>query len=139
MSEMKIFGKEGVLASDGEKVQCHICGRWFAALGGHVVAKHRITTDNYRSQYQLNRGTKLIGPAFAQQLRELLGPILKRYPQTEEGLAAARAMKMGRQEKRLEERLHFKASIASPSPARAEQTRRITSDPLIPAKALATK
>ena len=60
------YGSLGVLARDGELVQCHICGRWFRDLEGpHLTALHGMTATEYREVYGLNRKTALMGPARA--------------------------------------------------------------------------
>lgn len=47
------FGYLGVLLSHKVTglVQCHICGKWFASLGKHVSASHKITSAKYRSKF----------------------------------------------------------------------------------------
>lgn len=79
MSE--IHGELGVLAvsPDGEHVQCHICGRWYQALGKHVSMSHGITPDEYRQMFGLNRGTGLCSPALAERIRGWALPHLKRW------------------------------------------------------------
>lgn len=34
------FGQFGVLADDGDRVQCHVCGDMFDLLGAHANHKH---------------------------------------------------------------------------------------------------
>lgn len=36
---------------DGEKVACLLCGRQYAALGGHITRIHQMTSDDYRQRY----------------------------------------------------------------------------------------
>lgn len=39
-----IYGQLGVLATDGQRVECHMCGRWYKLLPSHVWAgpwRHR--------------------------------------------------------------------------------------------------
>jgi predicted transcriptional regulator len=64
-----IFGQCGVLASDGSRVQCHLCGAWFAHLGNHVNRRHHVSCDAYRIQFGLQQKTGLIGPKL-KQLRQ---------------------------------------------------------------------
>jgi len=56
------YGELGVLADDGDKAQCHICGKWFRHLGNHTSRTHGITPEDYKEAFGLNRQTGLIGP-----------------------------------------------------------------------------
>ncbi len=49
------FGVLGVLteAPDGDTVQCHVCGDWFALLGTHANASHGLGADAYRRSFGL--------------------------------------------------------------------------------------
>lgn len=50
------FGRIGELAydADEDRVQCHLCGEWFRALGGsHVRRRHGWTLLEYRDAFQL--------------------------------------------------------------------------------------
>lgn len=38
---------------------CLECGRWYRGLGGHVVAMHDVTADEYRERHELPRGRGL--------------------------------------------------------------------------------
>lgn len=64
-----LYGERGILADDGERVECHCCGRWFHHLGRHVVAAHGLTTDEYREAFGLNRGTGLAGVRYRAKQR----------------------------------------------------------------------
>jgi len=57
------YGFQGVVQYDDieDKIQCHICGKWFQSLGGHLHKKHGILSDNYRMDYGLSLGTPLCG------------------------------------------------------------------------------
>jgi len=54
-----VFGRLGVLATDGQRVECHACGRWFHHLGHHVRQTHNLTADEYRALFGLNVRTGL--------------------------------------------------------------------------------
>jgi len=64
------FGFQGVLLFDGEsdKIQCHICGEWFDALGRHLNDKHGITAADYKDKVGLSRTTALINEKFRASL-----------------------------------------------------------------------
>lgn len=36
---------------DGDKVACLLCGRQYAALGGHITRIHQMTSDDYRERF----------------------------------------------------------------------------------------
>jgi predicted flap endonuclease-1-like 5' DNA nuclease len=58
-----LHGRLGVLADDGERVQCHLCGAFFGNLGGHVSQVHGVSPEDYKRSFGLNATTGLIGPA----------------------------------------------------------------------------
>jgi predicted nucleic acid-binding Zn-ribbon protein len=61
------FGQLGQLARDPaeDRVQCHLCGRWFRAVGGaHLRLAHGWTLAEYRIAFQLATST----PTVARQL-----------------------------------------------------------------------
>lgn len=60
----------GQLVSDnGEKVQCHICGRWFILLAPHLRWKHNLTPDEYREDFGLNRTQPLCAQSLSEKHR----------------------------------------------------------------------
>lgn len=44
-----IYGELGALAVDGERVECHCCGRRYRSLAHHVWSTHGISADEYRA------------------------------------------------------------------------------------------
>jgi len=79
-----LHGRLGVLADDGERVQCHICGAFFGNLGGHVSQVHGLTPDDYKRRFGLNATTGLIGPALRRARQQegderKLGPDYARF------------------------------------------------------------
>ena len=64
-----IHGRVGVLADDGERAQCHMCGDYFGNLGGHVSQVHGVEPDEYKELFGLNVTTGLIGPALKERRR----------------------------------------------------------------------
>ena len=64
--EGPVHGRLGVLADDGERAQCHICGDYFGNLGGHVSQVHGVTPDDYKAFFGLNATTGLLGPTLKQ-------------------------------------------------------------------------
>ena len=60
------YGYYGVLLQNGkgeeaDKVQCHICGKWFGALGAHVIMTHGYDSATaYKDDIGFMRGTALV-------------------------------------------------------------------------------
>jgi ribosome-binding protein aMBF1 (putative translation factor) len=64
-----VHGRVGVLADDGERAQCHLCGDFYGNLGGHVRQVHGIAPDEYKARFGLKAGTGLLGPALKELRR----------------------------------------------------------------------
>jgi predicted transcriptional regulator len=58
-----------VFSDDGETIQCHVCGEWYANVGAHL-RKHKITPKQYREKFGLRRGTALAAPALRYDFAE---------------------------------------------------------------------
>lgn len=54
--------------TDSGRVCCHLCGRWFVALGAHVRV-HGYTTDVYRTAMGLRSSQGLVAASLSGQLR----------------------------------------------------------------------
>jgi len=67
------FGYIGVLLRDiyEDKLQCHICGKWFSSLSSHIVQSHDMSAADYRAEFSLP-------PKFPLISRELSGKHSKR-------------------------------------------------------------
>ena len=61
-------GYQGVIMYDDveEKVQCHICGKYFEHLGRHVASTHKTTSEDYKIEYGLSLGTALCGRRYSE-------------------------------------------------------------------------
>lgn len=77
MGESNMHGGIGILADDGEKVQCHICGKWFRCLGMHVNRKHELNGEEYKERFGLNRTQSLSSGSYNSQIRETNKEVLK--------------------------------------------------------------
>lgn len=66
------FGYYGALAvtTDGQYVQCHMCGQLFHNLGPHLYTKHKITARDYREKFQLAYQTSLTSETERQRMKE---------------------------------------------------------------------
>ena len=51
-----------------DKVRCHECGAWHAALGGHVWSRHAMTAQEYKDKHGLNRSSALCSEAIRVKL-----------------------------------------------------------------------
>jgi len=68
-----IYGEPGVLRTDGDRAECHICGGWYKLLGGHVFQAHGLYADTYRLLFGLRMRTGLAGEALRAQRRASSG------------------------------------------------------------------
>jgi hypothetical protein len=82
------FGRFGVLAEapDGDAVQCHVCGDWFALLGTHANASHSLGADAYRRSFGLRKSTALASTSYREKRRQVSAQLV-----TPERLEATRA------------------------------------------------
>lgn len=58
-----IFGQLGVLHTDGDRAECHICGGWYKLLGSHTFQAHGLYARTYRQLFSLRQRTGLAGEA----------------------------------------------------------------------------
>lgn len=67
-----MFGDLGVIVSDGVRVQCHVCGRWYKGVGSHAVKAHDMSADDYRAKFGLRYTTSLLGEESTAKLSRAL-------------------------------------------------------------------
>lgn len=62
------YGYQGVVMYDDaeDKVQCHICGAWFAHLGHHVSVTHDESAEDYKIEYGLSLGAALCSKSISE-------------------------------------------------------------------------
>lgn len=64
--------KEGTVEKDERGfVICHICGKAYKKLGGHVVNKHHMTTEFYKEKFGLCSRTKITEAKYSQMMSAL--------------------------------------------------------------------
>ena len=63
------YGHLGIFVDDGDRVQCHICGKMYISLASHVVMAHGILADDYRELFGLNYGQGLVSSELRGRLR----------------------------------------------------------------------
>jgi hypothetical protein len=68
IEKTKGFGYYGTLAMTEDKkyVQCHVCGKLFASLSGHI-RQHNLTGKEYKEHFQLMTSTALV----SEEVREI--------------------------------------------------------------------
>lgn len=73
------FGFWGTLlvTTDGESVQCHICGKLFSNLAGHITHGHQMKVADYKEKYKLARKTALVSESERMRLKEGMLEMLK--------------------------------------------------------------
>src|SRR5918912_1159281 len=67
--EGPIVGEPGVLRTDGDRAECHICGGWYKLLGSHVFHAHGLYAHTYRRLFGLRQRTGLAGEALRARRR----------------------------------------------------------------------
>lgn len=82
----------GHLVSDGEtRLCCHLCGRWFIALGGHLRV-HGYTAEQYREAMGLGVTTPLVATALSQRIAERRKRSYRGHADVRQRLAPGRQM-----------------------------------------------
>ena len=105
-----VHGQVAVLTRDGDALLCHVCGRWYRALGNHAALVHRIPAADYRALFGLRAGTALVGTTLRAARRQRNAAALRPFHARPRGVALAmpperrRAYNLGRR-LRLESRL----------------------------------
>ena len=100
-----IFGELGRINADGEKQECHCCGKWFVALGTHAYHAHNLTGHEYRAIFGLRAGTKLAGGDLRDHMRRVNGRRLaaaRPLPSTLLNLTPEQRRSQARKPRRLE-------------------------------------
>lgn len=64
------FGFQGVIQYDDQedKIQCHICGKWFKNLGTHSSQTHHQSPTEYKIAFGLRLGTPLVNQNISSKL-----------------------------------------------------------------------
>ena len=69
MEKKSGYGYQGVVMYDEneDKVQCHICGKWFQFLPAHIKDAHGIDTEEYREKGQLTKKVSLCSKGYSKK------------------------------------------------------------------------
>ncbi len=63
--------KKGYIERDEQdKVICHICGKSFRKLGGHIKEKHQMTIRDYKKEFDLCFNTQTTSHDYNQKMKE---------------------------------------------------------------------
>lgn len=63
--------QKGIISYDDEgRLVCHICGRAYDRLASHLRYKHKITQQEYKEEFGLNRTVKLTSENHREHLRK---------------------------------------------------------------------
>lgn len=58
---------------DGDRVRCHLCGRWLKMVGGqHLIAAHEMTLEQYREMFCLLGNVSTAAPETSQRKRSTM-------------------------------------------------------------------
>jgi hypothetical protein len=116
-----------VLHEDGERVECHACGRFFAALGRHALLAHNLLPEEYRAIFGLNAGQGLVGPSYRAVLQKGAERLRPYWPDVAANLIERRGSWQGRrmrlQARRNSENLKRWHAAASKGGARVHELR----------------
>lgn len=73
------------------RVCCHLCGRWYVSLGGHV-RRHGHTADSYRETMGLCRGRPLVAEALSRSIATRQSEVYRRSPELRARLAVGQEL-----------------------------------------------
>jgi hypothetical protein len=59
----------GTMILDDDRVQCHVCGRFFRSLASHI-RRHGLSPDQYREHYEISTSSSLLSPVTRQRFRD---------------------------------------------------------------------
>ena len=87
-------GYLGVLMYDDaeDKIQCHICGKWFEHLGKHVNMAHDESAMDYKIQFGLTQKTPLCSIKYSEARRLTMTENIKAKKCANDGGAALKKM-----------------------------------------------
>jgi lambda repressor-like predicted transcriptional regulator len=132
---MRIHAPIGQMLTDGERVRCHLCGRWFLSVASHIRV-HGWSKADYIAEFGLELGNPLSGPVTRERraaalLARKVEPAIRHAQQraltrSRSGALAAAAAQAARGRRHpTERRSKTLAALAGIDPqARAEGNRR---------------
>ncbi|MGH8572989.1 MAG: MucR family transcriptional regulator, partial [Gammaproteobacteria bacterium] len=82
---------ELVIESGTGRICCHLCGRWFVSLGGHLRA-HGHTAGSYRTAMGLCRTSPLVAKTLSRSIADRQSQAYQRSPAVRARLAAGQQL-----------------------------------------------
>src|SRR5947209_142483 len=82
-----------VIESGTGRVCCHLCGRWYVSLGGHV-RRHGHTAESYREALGLCRGRPLVAETLSRSIAARQREAYRRSPELRAYLAVGQELCM---------------------------------------------
>ncbi|MGH3575723.1 MAG: MucR family transcriptional regulator, partial [Pseudonocardiaceae bacterium] len=73
------------------RVCCHLCGRWYVSLGGHL-RRHGHTADSYRETMGLCRSRPLVAQALSRSIAARQSEAYRRSPELRAYLAVGQEL-----------------------------------------------
>lgn len=66
------YGYQGVVLYDGleDKVQCSLCGKWFASMTAHLYFSHKMSVNGYKKEFSLLKKIPLCSKNRSRQMSE---------------------------------------------------------------------
>lgn len=80
-----------VIDSGTGRLCCHLCGRWYISLGGHL-RRHGHTADSYRETMGLCRNRPLVAEALSRSIAARQGETYRRSPALRARLAVGQEL-----------------------------------------------
>lgn len=75
------FGYYGTVTTtkDGSGIQCHLCGKFFTFLPGHLFAAHKIKGKEYKERFDLARETALCSDNHREKMRKMMAELVSTW------------------------------------------------------------
>lgn len=106
-----LYAPYGELVRDGDgRLRCHLCGRWFRALGAHLRV-HRYTAQTYREVFGLCTSVALVAEDVSARISDRQAAAYHGSPQVRERLAPGQDMARSGQL-----RARARTALAAPAP-----------------------
>jgi hypothetical protein len=84
------YGELAIESGTG-RICCHLCGRWYVSLGGHL-RRHGHTAESYRETMGLCRGRSLVAEALSRSIATRQSEAYRRSPELRARLAVGQEL-----------------------------------------------
>jgi hypothetical protein len=77
------YGYYGAITTtnDGKQIQCHICGYYYANVGSHIKAAHKVNPRDYKIKYGLRINDGLLSPIEREHRQEVYNTYARKSPE----------------------------------------------------------